>query len=920
MNSIRSVCRQSVFIGIIRAMNEINFEAENTEDMIKSAVEKINETMKMMPKLAKPKQRSSNKPKGILNDILTIIATLKTNHFSITKAKSFTKSVNSLAEYLGTTDIQAILFASIFTMYLDNLTSPVSFYSIAPFYECDPITVFQYKSEMEHLKEKKLLQAAGKDTYIVPESVLNPISNNDELPDFEEDYEYDSDDDGEADDDNENDDENEAFSFDSADGTPAPSFKSYRYDADEEEEEKVEISDVIKNVLSQIRDANRIDFSEDSSQIRILTEYLGVPRESAIYFAAIATMFYEFFKRPVSFEDLARHTPLTMMQILKTKDYIKPLLSKELIRIVDPREMSFAVTGFVENAIIKNETIPENGTDSYTSGILSSISKIIVALKKIDFMIVNDDWAVLDSPVSKLCEYLGTEDKMQAMLFATVFTMYFDSLSRPVPYNSISDFYQCNPLIVIQHKGKMKWLVEKGYLMEADPPDDSSASEYYKVPDYVAKAIIENVPIPKSDDRNQKTIHTFIHQIEKIGDRRIDAGNKVQSLYDGILSKEREYKDIKSLEEVKAVLPDITDRAIFYDIAAGMINHINSEIELMILVNRNTDESTGRQSVIDSFMNESHVLFTRELVQFENKASMMDSTVSLTDKAFELLLGDEGKFYHKKVADKELKSPDKIQEKELFYMPENEGEIKKLYESFTKENLLNLQKRLEEKKLPKGICILFYGAPGTGKTETVYQIAKKTGRPIYHVDIGNMRSQWYGETEQKFSKLFNDYRKMCESAAKNDELLPILLFNEADAIFGKRVENAQNGGRVDNTIQNILLEEMERLPGILIATTNIEENLDNAFERRFLFKIKLAKPNAEIKAKIWKSNIEWLSDEEAEKLAKDFSFSGGEIANVVRKITMDEILSGKQTPFEQIVEYCRTEKIQSGNAPVGFKS
>ena len=876
-------------------MDEKEFEnkevSEDTENLVKTAIEKINESMKIAPKIKKQKKELeiSEKSEGPVKDISTIVSTLKASHFTIQGGKTFTNAVESLGSYLGTNDLQTVIFASMFSMYFENCAKPVSFYSMANYYECGTMTILQYTDVASELEEKFLLTEEDDFFFSVPKQVARSIIANDYIPTSDEI-------------------ENMLRETES-DSAPSPLI-----------EKEPEILDIIKSVNKAFKE-NWDGFGAKTAESRKLAEYLGVPEESAMLFSLLFEMNNDNVRRPVSIFEInkvIRCEVFDMLDKVKRTEYLDPLLKKRILDMTDYSDYSVRVANFVEDAILHNRPLPENGSDAHTNGILSKISTIVVTLKKMNFSI--DSWVTLDEPAAALCEYLGTEDKITALIFASLFTMYYDNLARPISFHSLSDFYQCNPLVVLQYREKMKWIVEKGYVEETPNPDDSSAAEFYTIPDFVSEAIINNTPIPALDRQKTRNINTFIHQIEKIGDRRIDSGSKIQVLYDEIERKEREHKNVASLEEVKKVLPNMSDRALFYDVAAGMLNHMNSEVEVMILVNRNSDEATGRQYIIDSFMSETNTLFTRELLQFENKASMMDSTVSLTDKAFDLLLGEsEGRFYHKKISDKQMKSPDKIQEKELFYMPENEKEIKKLYDSFGKENLKNLQARLEEKKLPKGICVMFYGEPGTGKTETVYQMAKKTGRPVFHVDIGSMRSQWYGETEQKFSKLFNDYRKMCESAAKNDELLPILLFNEADAIFGKRVENAQNGGRVDNTIQNILLEEMERLPGILIATTNIEGNLDKAFERRFLFKIKFAKPNLEIKAKIWKSNIDWLSEDEATKLAAEFPFSGGEIANVVRKITMDEILSGERTPFEQIVDYCKTEKIQSGGSTVGFK-
>src|SRR5690606_22400642 len=115
-----------------------------------------------------------------------------------------------------------------------------------------------------------------------------------------------------------------------------------------------------------------------------------------------------------------------------------------------------------------------------------------------------------------------------------------------------------------------------------------------------------------------------------------------------------------------------------------------------------------------------------------------------------------------------------------------------------------------------------------------------------------------------------------KSYAKNCLLKPILLFNEADAIIGKRKEiGSSNVDQTENTIQNILLEELEGFDGIFLATTNLVKNLDAAFDRRFLFKIEFHKPETSIKAKIWNSKMPVLTEDECKMLASRFDFSGG---------------------------------------------
>jgi len=111
---------------------------------------------------------------------------------------------------------------------------------------------------------------------------------------------------------------------------------------------------------------------------------------------------------------------------------------------------------------------------------------------------------------------------------------------------------------------------------------------------------------------------------------------------------------------------------------------------------------------------------------------------------------------------------------------------------------------------------------------------------------------WVGGSEKNIKALFERYRQY----VKKIENKPVLFFNEADAIIGKRMEFNDKSRAVDqmeNTVQNIILQEMENLDGILIATTNLTKNMDTAFERRFLYKITFNKPEKEVRHHIWKS-------------------------------------------------------------------
>src|SRR5690606_26297229 len=127
-----------------------------------------------------------------------------------------------------------------------------------------------------------------------------------------------------------------------------------------------------------------------------------------------------------------------------------------------------------------------------------------------------------------------------------------------------------------------------------------------------------------------------------------------------------------------------------------------------------------------------------------------------------------------------------------------------------------------------------------------------------------------------------------------------------------------NVAQTENAIQNIILEELENFDGILMATTNLANNLDTAFERRFLFKVRFKKPTRRVRAQIWKSKLPHLENESCQILAEKFEFSGGQIDNIIRKSEIQEIVHGTMTDFEQILSFCNEESIITKTTKIGF--
>ena len=315
--------------------------------------------------------------------------------------------------------------------------------------------------------------------------------------------------------------------------------------------------------------------------------------------------------------------------------------------------------------------------------------------------------------------------------------------------------------------------------------------------------------------------------------------------------------------------------------------------------------------------NGEHNLQEKKIVEHRCVDGLADVTkYKLTESAKRMLLAEmKINASEEKLAD--MLDASKLTQKQLFFPKDIQRQVEELGSFLQPENYQKIQERMKEKGFRYGFACLFYGSPGTGKTETVYQLARKTGRNIMVVDVPQLKSMWVGQSEKNVKALFDRYREQVKRA----KLTPILLFNEADAIIGKRKNGAENAvDKMENSLQNIILQEMEQLDGIMIATTNLQQNMDKAFERRFLYKIKFDKPTEEARASIWHSMIPDLSELDVHTLASKYDFSGGQIENIARHYAIDTILHGQaEDVLPMLIRHCDNERLDESNVKkIGF--
>lgn len=498
----------------------------------------------------------------------------------------------------------------------------------------------------------------------------------------------------------------------------------------------------------------------------------------------------------------------------------------------------------------------------------------------------------------------------EAMLLAFFFEK---SSSNRIWISSIADMINVSNIRIISMITTADSLAKKGYIRCNESNRDE---KFYKVPFEVINSIRLNKPVVPKPICNLSVDDFFDRLGELFDEEDVPFHARFESLMQ-LIDNNTHLPYCKAVKDYDLIASDIMLVSVF---ANRLINE--------------DDDSIGTHDWEDFFPSKSYVrriqktlkngtsaLITNKILKPRGDDGVRDPDYyHLTDEAKETLFPDMDLVDQKSRQDKVLTSFETFAPKKLYYPKHIQSQIDRLGELLRPEQFRMVTERLKENGMRQGFAALLYGAPGTGKSETVNQLARLTGRDVLAVDVARIKSCWVGESEQNIRALFERYRKYVRE--RGPEKAPILLFNEADQVLGIRQEGAQKAvDKMENSIQNIILEEIEKLEGILIATTNLTGNLDKAFERRFIYKIEFEHPDFEAKKQIWKSMIPALEDEVAGALAKEFDLSGGQIENVARKRTVELILSGVEPSVDVLREYCRMEKINSkggDRARIGF--
>ncbi|MBR3770925.1 MAG: ATP-binding protein [Clostridium sp.] len=215
----------------------------------------------------------------------------------------------------------------------------------------------------------------------------------------------------------------------------------------------------------------------------------------------------------------------------------------------------------------------------------------------------------------------------------------------------------------------------------------------------------------------------------------------------------------------------------------------------------------------------------------------------------------------------------------------------------------------------RGVCALFYGAPGTGKTMAVQVLANELGLNLYRIDLSQLMSKYIGETEKNISKVFRKARG----------IHALLFFDEADSLFAKRLEVKDSLDRSANAQTAHLLQEIEAYEGLTILATNLANNLDDAFKRRIKFMVKFPFPKMEERLRLWEINLpEKVPLEEPIDfpfLAEKFELTGSSIKEIVtfaaylaasehRGLRMSDVIEGLKYSYTKYGKMLTNREIE----------
>ena len=532
---------------------------------------------------------------------------------------------------------------------------------------------------------------------------------------------------------------------------------------------------LIKAVASKLHNSKlkRLGGKEMVLSLNCLKELLGLDNtEEAIIFTALFDRSCS--GRSCDIDDIASYFDCTQLDIMEYVPVIKSLLKKGFIFQTNLSECRIArqdymVTNYVINCILENikpecrkARMLDKEFDRYDFCKLvdSQIQDSDVTAEALFQFIETLEQDNHEMQIVKDLKNTITDIQSRALFYEVCFDFFNqDGDGRSSLNRTLSDMYE---VFGLQFRER-KLLVEGTHpLIKADLIELSGDNSDIFLTDCGKHLFLGDDYGAFGQQYSELNPYSFARKVKDYiysRDHDIEKKLALPKLAIRIRNMENYNSNLTCIRKIKELVSEEDYRALFYMLCDACANSdiINISRELARLY-----PIKERNENIKLFKEEKHKLQRLDLVEMVTMSSLFGeyTVLQLTDKGKLLYFEDDAELFIEKVDRKDLILSSEIKEKKLFFSGRESEQLSLVGETLSEVNYKSLVDRLELKGLPKGVSILLYGNPGTGKTESVMQWARETGRDIIHVDISASKSMWYGESEKNSERDIQPLQKI----------------------------------------------------------------------------------------------------------------------------------------------------------------
>ena len=525
----------------------------------------------------------------------------------------------------------------------------------------------------------------------------------------------------------------------------------------------------------------------------------------------------------------------------------------------------------------------------------------------------------LEKPVEKTKIYPHLKcNKEESELLKYMLKSYIAGIEDNYTYQILNDFYNSEEIESLKKINVVKELINKGWIIVSNLRNSNLTTlELFNSPislsitflKLLEKGSLELI-VPEDKPyldhlellQDEFLLIDLYHQLATYRQNYNENSLNIKRIQSKLTILEQAIK--KRLSITKIELPlidfikdkklDFQERLIFIALLKAEVSGVDDELrDMNTLLNIISSDEIERIKN-RKYFEESSKLISEGIMDYDELFSAFGGFSKIFFLNEEIINNFLHPNYHKPKKQK-IKLDSLIKDQNIFELLESKTSLDDVVLNNDTKTILNTILKQMDKKVQNllktwGIKqnkkieakILFYGYPGTGKTMTAMSLAKSLKKPILSLDCSKILSMYVGESEKNVRKIFDDFKEI----ANKSKTEPILLLNEADQFLSSRSTSASSSAdKMHNQMQNIFLEQIERFEGVLIATTNLLENIDNAFSRRFNYKVEFKKPNFEQRIELWKKMLpkqaEYEKEFDIKKLAK-FELTGGQINLIIK--------------------------------------